>query len=231
MFYPFTAVGTYHLANGGENQDAICTITDKKYRAAALADGVSTCPRAKQGAVIASEAAAKLFTEKGDYFFVYSPENIARFTVEHVLYKLQTAAEEAGEAPEDYSSTLMCVAYDRAARRLLCFNLGDGLILGLTDERIRVLSQPFNSSLGGCCVTTTVNAAAAVSAAVYTEDLPDTVLLLTDGAWQQLYDGSYLKPEIRTLLSARDFAALGDYLAASGSTDDCSFIAMTASKK
>ena len=226
-FVSFTAVGAYHTANGTENQDAIFTGGNDRYRAAALADGVSTCPNSAAGAQLAAREAVKLFTERAEFFFAYAPADVARFTVDHVRCRLQAAADEAG-CPEDaLSSTLMCASYDRKNRTLLTLNLGDGLILGLWNGKLRVLSQPFNSAEGGgCCVTTTENAAAAAHVAFTNENLPDTVLLCTDGAWREMYGGAMPKPEVKAMLLSRDFGALGRFLAASGSFDDCSFVAM-----
>ena len=222
----FSRAGSYHRENRIGNQDHLKSASGRRYRVVTLADGVSTCPRAGEGAQLAANAATELYAKKADYFLLYDPAKISELTVDHVLYRLRERAEADNADVEDYSSTLSSVVYDGTAGKLLYFHLGDGLILGLRPGRLETIAGPGEGGEAGCCVTTTLNAAADARAGVIDAGDLGAVMLLSDGAWREMYDGRFLRPELRDALLAGDYEALRTFLTQTDPFDDASFILM-----
>lgn len=61
-------IGMYHRKTDGENQDVVSQKEGKRYSVISLADGVSTCSRAKTGAAIASASIANLLFKNASFF-------------------------------------------------------------------------------------------------------------------------------------------------------------------
>lgn len=108
---------------------------------------------------------------------------------------------------------------------MLCFNLGDGIILAAGRGRCRVLSMPADSS-AGCCVTTTGSAAALASVKLLDASAVESVVICSDGAWRQMFDKNKLKPEVSSLLAGNEYDGLKDFLARQDCFDDYSFISL-----
>lgn len=225
MIYKYSGIGSRHAAGNGENEDAVCVRENDRYTAVSLADGVSACRKARAGAEIASEAASNLLAERGKYLFDFPSQGVAEVTISHILHKLQKQADQEPGAVEDYSSTITSVLFDRQERRLLCFNLGDGMVLAQTDGQSRVLSMPSDSS-SGCCATTTQNAGRMAEVRMAAADRLGSVLLCSDGAWRQMFDRNRLKPEVTELLGRHDWRGLETFLSRQTCLDDHSFIAL-----
>lgn len=226
----FSEPGLYHAENSGKNQDALCYAQNKDFCVITVSDGVSACAEAGRGAEIAGRALTELLLKKGRYFLSFDRARTAELALSHVLYALRRQAEHDGRAPEDYSSTLSSVLVDKRRKLLLCFNLGDGLILAAGDGKCRTLSLP-DSSTGGCCVTTTENAVSRVSVGLFDAGGLDSVVICSDGAWKQMYAQNRLKPEVFSLLTEGKYAGLKEYLTKQNCFDDHSFISLDLQQK
>ncbi len=215
--------GTYHMDGDGENQDALCHAQDQNFCVISLADGVSTCSEAKKGAGIASSAITNLLFKKGAYFLESNPEQTGALALSHILFELKLCAENEGKRLEDYASTVASVLVDKKKKRILCFHLGDSIIMAAGGGKCRVLSMPADSA-SGCCVTTTKGAAAMVSVRVFDAHGVESVVICSDGAWKEMFDKNKLKPEVSNLLSNSAYDGLRDFLAGRNCFDDYSFI-------
>lgn len=215
----------YYPGQKRENQDAVCCGRSGRYSVISLADGVSSCKRAGQGARTACEAVTNLLLKRAGYFLEADQSRAARLALSHIRYELNRRAEEDSEKIEEYSSTVASVLVDKKKGRLLCLSLGDSLILAVGYGRCRVLAAP-SDSREGCCVTTTRGAEGLILAKVEETDFLDSVVIFSDGAWRQMYAGSRLKPEAAALLASSDFEGLKAYLAAQDGPDDGSFAAV-----
>ncbi len=218
-------MGTCHASRNGENQDALCCGKNRNFCVISLADGVSACRDAKRGAAIASQAITDLFLNKGDHFLEFEDGQIAELALSHVLFELRRLAVDASHPIEELSSTIASVLIDRKKRRMLCFNLGDGIIMGTGNGKCRVLSMPADSS-SGCCVTTTKGAERAARVKRFDIGSLETVVICSDGAWGEMFSGNRLRPEVLQMLSRGEYDPLKDFLAGRDCRDDHSFISL-----
>lgn len=225
MVIQLSRAGTHHQEQGEENQDAVCSGSAKGICVISLADGVSACGEARCGAEIASRAITDLLLKKSGYFLTFDQDKIARFALDHILWELSRRAKEEQKAVEDYSSTVTSVLVDRKSRKMLCFNLGDSMVLAVGNGVCRVAAMP-SDSREGCCVTTTKHAASLASVRLLDSGGVESVILCSDGAWRQMFDKNRLKPEVASLLTHHEYQRLKEFLTGQDCFDDYSFIAL-----
>ncbi len=217
--------GFYHVQECVPNQDCILAGTVNNYRVAVLADGVSTCRCSGQGAFLACSKTRSFLLNNAEDVFEYDKESIAEYIVDSVYRSLCEVSNVNGDAPADYSSTLSAVLYDRRSHRLVCFHLGDGLILLANRKGCRALCIP-GSRINGTAVTTTIGAHKV--SVVVKEDISfdKHVLLCSDGAWENMYRKGFLKNEPLKYITKGRFNALDNYIRNTHPNDDYSYIAM-----
>ena len=225
MIEKFSEIGAYHIDTDKENQDAICHGQNKNFFVITLADGVSSCKEAKGGAEIASKAMPNLLLKKGGHFLEFEDGQIAEFALSHVLFELKKCAEKESIEVEELSSMIASVLVDRKKRRMLCFNLGDSIIMAVEKGKCRVLSMPTDSS-SGCCVTTTRNAPAMASVKLLDTASVESIVICSDGAWKQMFDKNKLKPEVYSILANNEYDGLKSFLSTQNCFDDCSFVSL-----
>lgn len=225
MITELSQMGAHHALTDNENQDALCYGKNKDLYVISLADGVSACREAKNGAVIASHAITNLFLKKGTHFLEFDEKQIADFALSHVLCELKQRALDSSQPVEDYSSTIASVLVDTKTKKMLCFNLGDGIILASGNGTCKALCMPADSS-SGCCVTTTHKAEKMISVKLCDIGSMESVVICSDGAWREMYDRNRLKPEVSEILSSNDYSALKNFLISQNCFDDYSFISL-----
>lgn len=218
-------IGMHHIDTDGENQDALCHAQNQNFCVISLADGASTCRKAKSGAEIASRAITNLLLKKGEYFLEFENERIAELALSHILFELKQCAENDSKNLEDYSSTIASVLVDKKKKRMMCFNLGDSIIMAAGKGKCRVIAMPADSS-SGCCVTTTKSAAAMASVRHMDTSAVESVVICSDGAWRQMFDKNKLKPEAFNLLANNEYDELKGFLVERNCFDDYSFISL-----
>ena len=227
MIYKYTKIGAFHKERGAENEDAVRSASGSRYTVIALADGVSSCARAKEGAAAAADAVTSLYAENGAVFFGSDTQSLKRITMSHAVYHVKEKAKQIGCDVADCSSTLSSAVYDRKKNKILYFNVGDAVILGVKKDSLRVLAQPYASDADGTCVLTTEGAQAAADGKVIDADGYNAIMICSDGAWKKMYRFGYPKAEVRSFLVKNDFKKLNSYLAQQENEDDCSYIAFT----
>lgn len=226
MIDMISKIGNGHSVRNEENQDAICFEENKRFSVIALADGVSSCRRAKEGATVASRALVQLLSKKGDCFLEFEKKQIAENTLSHILYELN-AQSIAGERPvEEYSSTIAGALFDKKNNNLLYFNLGDSLILASGRDGCKALAMP-DDSMNGCCVTTTRNAVGMINAGIIKACDLNSVVICSDGAWREMYEKNRLKPEVARFIYRNEYERLKEFLLSQNCFDDYSFISMS----
>lgn len=230
MIKELSGVGTQHSDGDSENQDALFHAQNKHFCVISLADGVSTCREAKCGAKIASRAITNLLLKKGDYFLEFENKKIAELALSHILFELKQRADQDSQNLEDYSSTVASVLVDKKKKRILCFNLGDGIIMATGKGKCRVLAMPADSSLG-CCVTTTQNAITMASVRMFDANAVESIVICSDGAWRQMFNKNRLKPEVLSLLANNEYDGLRSFLVEQNCFDDYSFISMNIQRR
>lgn len=225
MIETYTAAGRWHRLHGQEGQDALAQREKGTLSVIALADGVSACLYGKEGARCCADAATELLLQKGRDLFSCGSREAAEFITSHVVYKQQLLAKQQGQPAEEYASTLAAVCYDRRAEKLLYCSLGDSLILAVRRGECEILALPPDSAQG-CCVTMTEHAGRGMQTGILDTRGMEAVCILSDGAWQALFEGGSLKADARTMLVKHWYSDLRDYLQALSCEDDNSFISM-----
>ncbi len=213
-----------------ENQDVVMSVENNRFVTIALADGVSTCSEAKEGALITCSAITHLFSKKGDYFIECDNDRISDFVVSHIMYELNRVASDSGKDVEDYSSTIASVVVDKKKKKMLFFSLGDSMIFTTKEGKCNILSVPSDST-NGCPVTTTNNAKKMVSCGVVDIKTIDSVTLCSDGAWSSFFKRNTLKNEIKEMLVEHRYDELEAFLDGEHISDDYSFISMQTKTK
>lgn len=223
-------IGMYHRETDGENQDVVSQKEGKRYSVISLADGVSTCSRAKTGAAIASASIANLLFKNASFFLEFNEKQIAEYALSHILSELTQQAENDLTNLCEYSSTVASVLYDRVTRKLLFFNLGDSIIIAVENGLCKIVSMPSNS-MDGCCVTTTDGAIESIHTGVIEATSLDAIIICSDGAWHHMFEKNKLKPAVAAMLCGKAFNELADYLSAQRCYDDYSFISLDTIQK
>lgn len=223
MIAEYSKTGSRHNRQGLPNQDSIRTAADDRYTAVALADGVSTCSMARTGAEIAAEAATMYLRRNGPMLFEMSEKGISGRILGQALENLEQQAEKDDLDVKEYSCTLSAALFDSQRRKMLCFNLGDALILGSDGNQCRVFAHPA-STAEGCCTVTTKNAIREAETKILDCAGLKHVYIFSDGAWQLMAERNRLKPAIRLSLLSGNAVEIRSYLDQAANEDDASFI-------
>lgn len=226
MISKLSCPGQHHLDTNEENQDAVCDVQNDRYVVISLADGVSTCKEAKTGAELSSKALSNLLLKKGTEFFEFDNEIISELVTSHIMSELREKAIIDSKEIEEYSSTIACVLYDKKKERMLCINLGDGIIIAAKNGKCQIMMAPSNS-INGCSVTTTRDVKQIISVKKIESLNLDSIVLCTDGAWKQMFDGNILRKNVSDMISKSKYGELKEYLTTRYSFDDYSFIALS----
>ena len=190
-----------------------------------LADGVSTCEQAKEGAALACESVIEFLLQHSNRLFFMENQAIANSLISQVTYRLGTAAQQQNHGIEEYSSTLACVLFDRRSNKMLYFSVGDSLITAVKDSMCYIVAMPADSR-NGCCVTTTLNAAADAKVGIIDVKGVSSVMICSDGAWRLMYRRTRMNPELEKLIVSQEYDKLREQLLEKDRFDDCSFILM-----
>lgn len=227
MLYLMTKKGSYHEKHRKANQDFIMHKEDDRYIALSLADGVSSCKYAKKGAKIACSVISEMLMNHAERFFEIDSNEAVCHILSKIKYELEKTAKN--HDIEEYSSTLVCVLYDRIANKVFYFSLGDSLIIAIKDKNCKIVAQPCDSR-DGCYVTTTENAEYLAKSGIIDSDSIESIMLCSDGAWNLMYNRGRIDSEIKYLLTGKRFDILEKVLTEKNSIDDCSFISLNLSE-
>lgn len=230
MITTFSHAGGHHLFNNAYNQDAICTEQNERYIAVSLADGVSTCSKAQQGAKIACNTVNKLLINNAPYFFNANNKLIANTVISYVLSCLNRQATVDKASIEDYSSTIVSALIDRDTNSAIVINLGDGVIFRTSNGTAGIVSLP-NKSINGCYSTTTENAEQVIDVKKVSFAENDSFIICSDGAWKELYNKNKMKLEIINIICNNQWNMLHDYLSERDCFDDYSCIIIDLKKQ
>lgn len=222
----YSKIGVIHQNEGGENQDALRFEQTERFAVISLADGVSSCRESKTGAEIASKAITGLFIKLGESLFERKDSQIAEFVLSHILYELNKRANEDSQMIEEYSSTIASVFIDKRTGRLLCFNLGDGIIMATHRGKCFVLEAPIESP-NGCCTTTTQGVQTKISISKFEMPGVESIIICSDGAWRDMYSKNKLKDNPYLFLVSNSYDELESFLMRQDHFDDSSFISLS----
>ncbi len=226
MFIEWSDIGTYHIEQMRENEDAIEAVMDGTCAAIALCDGVSTCQNSKAGAKVACESLCGLFLKKGSKLEKYDYQTIAQKTVSHIIYDLKKHAKKSGDTLESFSSTAACVLYDRETKKILCINIGDSLVGGISDKGFEILINP-QKCINGCYVTTTKGVEHIAEVQILEAQKYRSIFICSDGMWKQFYKNGEVNKDIKEYFDKNDFPQIIKILKDYRGVDDRSIVVMS----
>ena len=221
----FSAAGKRHREAGKQKQDALAFREKGKLSAIALADGVSGCRCGGEGARLCADAAADLLLQKGRMLTSCGGQEAAEFITSHVVHEQRNLALRHSLPATEYACTLAAVFCDRRAEKLLFCSLGDSMILAVRRGQCEILVLPPDST-DGCCVTMTEHAERGMQTGIIDLRGVEAVYILSDGAWEALFEGGSLTADARTILQNRWYEDLREYLQRQNCEDDYSFISI-----
>ncbi len=128
-----SAIGTYHVANEKQLEDALCWRIVDGTLICLVSDGAGSASEATFAAQYCVNSGVTLIAEhllennQVDEAFIYS-------LVEHLRDRLITEAQENDKTPDDYLSTILgCIL---SSDKSIFFQIGDGAIVRQTGEGI-----------------------------------------------------------------------------------------------
>lgn len=225
MFFSWSEIGSYHKKNNEVNQDVIIMDETDDIMIATLCDGVSTCRYAREGAEIAGRSVSSFMAGKYQKLLKYDSRTIAVRMVNHICYDLRKEATAKKRNFEDYSSTISSVLYDRENCKLLCLNVGDAIIGGLTEEGIEIIGKP-QSGHNGCYVSTTKEVEKVADVSILDAEKYKSVFICTDGMWKSFYDGNKIRDDAEEKIETKAYDDLVNHIRLNPNTDDRSIVIM-----
>lgn len=224
----YTSTGKLHKSQKVNCQDKTYSVSKGGIHVISLADGAGSLSQAEVGATIASESAVECIYK---LLFQYNsvPTNlVAPFVLNDVICKITQKADDTGNNPKDYGSTLICLGI--YSEQILMFHLGDGAIAVWGKDYINVVSYPTNILCKECTHLTTSYRAEMKAKVKSTCGVKGSLgyMLISDGAYAVMFDESTGKMtnECWRYLQCNDFSGLNYLLSSSEvNTDDKSYIA------
>ena len=224
--YEYTKTGTYHLQRREGCQDRTLFFDDKKYSLTVIADGVTSCVKASQGAESTCMAVKDFFMIEGNRAFRYSPEKLSYLLIEHILFWLEKRAEKEGADVREYASTVAACFMDKKTGETLALGLGDSVCCRIRDNKTEQIIMPRRFH-GHPCLVTTTGACKAMTVKLLETIVEDTLMLCTDGFADALNQDGAGIGSIDYLIRQGDFKELNNRLDNLEIRDDCSYIALS----
>lgn len=220
--YIFSKKGTFHQATGSACQDVIKSADFGSWQIIAMADGVSSEEYSGTGSNLAcSEALNYLHWQHEKIGFL--PQSWSQNMLNHITSVITEHATANNRKATDYACTLMVLVFERERKIMHCFNIGDGLLLGIgEDNKCRVLVKPQDDSLG-CPTIFTENIKTAIDLKHFCTSNIKCLLLCTDGAWKSMYKRGVMDAGIKHDLMTRDFCGFINHMKKIEPQDDCTF--------
>lgn len=135
--------GTKHANSGKPCEDAVsrCCNEDTGVVAVALSDGAGSYEHAREGALMLSEAGAKLLASKFEKLWELDRETMSNYIISAVCHPLNNAMEKNGWTMQSMYATLL-IAAKHPDGRYITFHSGDGVIIGYTPGKgCKVISR------------------------------------------------------------------------------------------
>ena len=223
--YRFSAAGKHHGYDDNNDQDALIFKENESFCVMVLADGVSTCEKAKRGADVTCNSTADFMLEHAYELFLTDKGEAADMLTMNILEKLSIEASADNRDIEEYSSTVAAILFDRINDRMFYFNIGDGLIIAVKNNKCCIVAMPMDSR-NGCLVTTSFDAAAKAKTGIVDTTDTHSVMICSDGAWHLIYHRNRMLQSIKEMILSRDYDRLKETFLEKERYDDCSFIIM-----
>lgn len=184
----YEACGRGHEKENIPCQDKALIKKNKEVSIIALADGAGSCKKSHHGASIVIDYAAKIIEENFD--FLISNDNgieVKKKIVEYLVTRLQAESLKLDCTVKDLSSTLLLACIKK--EKFLLMHIGDGVIGGIRNGKVEVLSTPFNGEYSNSTVFVTSKKAAEYMK-IYRGNVAEfeSFVLMSDGTCESLYN-------------------------------------------
>ncbi len=212
--------GSKHETQNKSNQDAVAYQKRENVAVIALADGAGSRKWAEVGAKTVVHTIAEYVCDHFEHLLTLSNDEIQQELFEVLRQALHSVATQYDEESiHEFGSTLLFVGSD--TQNHLLGHLGDGCIIGYTDDTFILLSYPENGADENTTYFTT-SFCAKEHLKIRKENTNEMngVLLLSDGLMPLLFDSGYLTKKNDKIQSI----VLNDLEAKP--TDDASYIMM-----
>ncbi|MFJ5770800.1 PP2C family serine/threonine-protein phosphatase [Psychrobacillus sp. NPDC093180] len=236
-----TAVqGRSHLKHDIPVQDKVFHLSDK-VNVIALADGAGSAKLSHFGAQTVVETICHALNEHFDYLFALEQITDAQtFIIEQLLDVLHQLADFHNEEVNEFASTLLCVAIKN--EKVLIFHLGDGEIGAMKDGELVSISSASNGEYANATYFVTSSQASSRLKIFKSSNSKKftSYFLLSDGTAASFYSKQQNKFSdiIKKICLQSKFTSETEMNAMleesfeqfvkQRTSDDCSFVAMTA---
>ena len=206
-----------------------------QYVGIVLADGATGCSKGDIGARIACETVAQIFQTEADTFFSYENRKAAYLLIEQVLYNIERC-KSSEENIRDYGSTLIVACLNKKTSEIILINLGDGAVIEAGDNKYTVILGPKQyrdpkiPEYKGPCLTVTQDAAGATDVTRIDLPLESSIILASDG-YLNLFSKPDARQKMTRSLSKCDFHSMNICIDKTDSIDDCTYIALTRTRR
>ena len=217
----YTKKGLYHKEKGEVSGDVIRCMDNGEYAIIVLADGASSCSRGAEGADRISSKAIEIVQNQYGYSYLL-PDNWAEILINNLVNYLHEISVRQEIPFKEYSSTLMVILIDRKRNLLHYCNIGDGLVIGIKDQKCPIICMPQGDGTG-CPMITTDGVKRIIDAGNTNLDSINSIFVCSDGTWRLMYEHSTMKPEIKEKLISGKYEEFWRIVKSSCSIDDCSF--------
>ena len=127
--------GAAHRREGKQCEDNVHNWSDLREGATcvALSDGAGSCRNAAVGSETVVKVSSELLARRFSQIYDMEEDEVKRYVISETIAPLQERAELDGQDLESYSATLLLAAMHSDGRYLV-FHVGDGVVVGYTDE-------------------------------------------------------------------------------------------------
>ena len=223
--FPVQKTGRAHQQCGEDCEDVVLIRETEHFCFYGLADGQSKKAHCAAGARRSLELVARYLEEKGvDALSAYPYEDEIQYElIRGIRSSIRELAEEAGASGEEFSSTLLALAFHPESGAYAAVHLGDGCLIGVPHEGApAVLSPPDCGALPHqTWLTTSGGALTHLRLAFGDARRYRRFALLSDGA-DFVCSGRRLTREGLALLESGKRADFGEWWANAAPRDDAS---------
>lgn len=226
----YCGTGAYHESKGETCQDVVESVEVGDYEVVVVADGVTACANAAEGAIIACKAFEDFIAREQGNIFRFSDKKLAYLLMEHILYFLETESGKQGLDLQNYASTIIGAVIEKKSGKSILFNLGDGTVFELGTYGMKICMPP-KRHRGNPCLTTTKDAYKAVEIKRTDILMGEGLLLCTDGFTDIYNDGVATKKSLMGSIASRRWDELKESLKSIKHVDDCSYVVLIRDRK
>lgn len=213
-----SCAGTVHNSVMKKNQDSVCIVNEGDFFAAALADGAGSHIYADVGSDTAVKTVCRYLKSNKFSIFSNNIKTMKSEIINEIINQLTVEAEKRNcSSVKEFGSTLVFAVSD--GNSIMTGHLGDGVISGVYNNRMSVVSFPENGKDETSTFLTT-SADAAVRMRITCRKLEhfDELIMMSDGIVPYVFEKGYVLKNSHSISDLLNNAVEGIH------QDDASYI-------